>query len=99
MNEITAKELAEKRKKGEKLNIIDVREDEEVALGKIPGARHIPLGEIPNHLNEFNKEEHYYIVCRSGGRSARACDFLADYHFNTTNVSGGMLAWEDEVEK
>ncbi|GAA0287308.1 rhodanese-related sulfurtransferase [Gracilibacillus halotolerans] len=98
MKEITAKELEQKIDAGEEVNIIDVREDEEVAGGKIPGAKHIPLGQIPDRLDEINKNEHYYIVCRSGGRSGRACDYLQEKGYDTTNMVGGMLDWEGEVE-
>lgn len=98
MKEITAKDLAKKLKNGEKVSIIDVREDEEVAQGKIPGARHISLGEIPEKLNEINKDQHHYMVCRSGGRSGKACAILKEQGYNVTNVAGGMLDWEDEVE-
>ncbi|MEN2768423.1 rhodanese-like domain-containing protein [Ornithinibacillus xuwenensis] len=98
MKEITVTELATKLKNGDKINIIDVREDEEVAMGKIPGARHIPLGEIADRLDDFDKTQHYYMVCRSGGRSGRACEFLTENGFDVTNMVGGMLAWEDDVE-
>ncbi|MFS0672600.1 MULTISPECIES: rhodanese-like domain-containing protein [Ornithinibacillus] len=98
MKEITAKELEQKLVSGEKLNIIDVREDVEVATGKIPGAKHIPLGHISDRLEEFDKNEHYYMVCRSGGRSGNACQFLTQNSFNVTNMLGGMLAWEGELE-
>ncbi|MFC5734131.1 rhodanese-like domain-containing protein [Cytobacillus gottheilii] len=98
MKEITAKELEQKQNTREKLNIVDVREDEEVAMGKIPGAKHIPLGQIPARLNELDKQEHYYIVCRSGGRSSNACQFLIQNGYNVTNMAGGMLDWEGEVE-
>jgi rhodanese-related sulfurtransferase len=99
MKQITTKELAQKIKNGEKVNIIDVREDDEVAAGKIPGARHIRLGDLPDQVNELDKKEHYYIACRSGGRSSMACDLLTNQGFDVTNMTGGMLAWEDEVEK
>ncbi len=98
MKEITAKELEQKLESGEKLHIIDVREDFEVAMGKIPGAKHIPLGQIPERLEELDKEEHYYMVCRSGGRSSNACQFLIQSGYNVTNMVGGMLDWEGEVE-
>lgn len=98
MKEITAKELAKKIKAGEKLNIIDVREDEEVAQGIIPGAMHIPLGKIPERLDEIDKDKHHYMVCRSGGRSGNACAFLIDKGFKVTNMQGGMLDWVDDVE-
>lgn len=97
MNEIEAKELEQKLASGEKLNIIDVREDVEVAAGKIPGAKHIPLGQIPERLAELDKSEHYYMVCRSGGRSGNACQFLTLNGYRVTNVVGGMLDWEGEM--
>ncbi|GFZ75925.1 hypothetical protein GCM10010978_16930 [Compostibacillus humi] len=98
MKEITAKELKQKYAAGEKLNIIDVREDEEVAMGKIPGAKHIPLGQIPERMKELDRNKQYYIVCRSGGRSGNACRFLHHEGYDVTNVAGGMLEWEGETE-
>ncbi|MGP4042009.1 rhodanese-like domain-containing protein [Gracilibacillus sp. D59] len=98
MKEVQATELATKLKNGEKLNIIDVREDDEVAQGIIPGAKHIRLGEIPNRIEEFNKDEHYYMVCRSGARSGRATEYLEANGIEATNMEGGMLAWEDETD-
>jgi rhodanese-related sulfurtransferase len=98
MREITAKELEQKLVAGEKLNIVDVREDEEVAMGKIPGAKHIPLGQVPDRVEELDKEEHYYMVCRSGGRSGNACQFLIQHGFHVTNMVGGMLEWEGDME-
>ncbi|MFD2759655.1 rhodanese-like domain-containing protein [Lentibacillus juripiscarius] len=99
MKQIAMKELVEKVKSKENLHIIDVREDDEVAQGKIPGAKHIPLGEIPERLNEIDKSNHYYMVCRSGGRSGKASEFLENQGFDVTNVDGGMLAWTEDVEK
>ncbi|MFD1040226.1 rhodanese-like domain-containing protein [Virgibacillus byunsanensis] len=99
MKEITAKDLASKLKDSENVSIIDVREDEEVAQGKIPGAKHIPLGQIPERLNEIDKEKHHFMVCRSGGRSGNACSFLSEQGYDVTNMAGGMLDWEDKVEK
>ena len=99
MKEITAKELAKKLKDGEKVSIIDVREDDEVAQGKIPGARHIPLGQITERLDEIDKGQHHFMVCRSGGRSGKAGAILKEQGYDVTNVAGGMLDWEDKVEK
>lgn len=99
MKEITAKELMDKVNAGENIDIVDVREDEEVTQGKIPSARHIPLGELPDRLDEFDKDEHHYMICRSGGRSSKACNFLIEQGYDVTNMAGGMLAWKGEVEK
>ncbi|GIO22288.1 MULTISPECIES: rhodanese-like domain-containing protein [Bacillaceae] len=98
MKSISAVELHEKIKNGENVHIIDVREDVEVAEGKIPEAKHIPLGDIPNSLDKIDKNKHYYMVCRSGGRSSRACEFLINQGYNVTNMTGGMLAWVGEIE-
>ncbi|WP_156289467.1 rhodanese-like domain-containing protein [Oceanobacillus salinisoli] len=98
MKEITAKELEQKLTSGEKLNIIDVREDVEVGTGKIPGVKHIPLGQLPERLEELDKNEHYHMVCRSGARSGNACQFLNQNGYQVTNMVGGMLDWEGELE-
>src|SRR5690606_235553 len=98
MNSISAVDLQEKIKNGEKVHIIDVRENVEVAEGKIPEAKHIPLGDIPDSLEKLDKDKHYYMVCRSGGRSSSACEFLSNQGYNVTNMTGGMLAWQGEIE-
>lgn len=75
------------------LNIIDVRENDEVAQGMIPTATHIPLGEIPNRIHELDSNKEYVLVCRSGKRSEKACAILASNQFAVVNMSGGMLSW------
>ena len=97
MKEITAKELEQKLANGETLNILDVREVDEVAEVKIPGIMHIPLGLVEFRMNELSKSEPYYVVCRSGGRSGRATQFLESQGYDVTNMMGGMLAWEGET--
>jgi rhodanese-related sulfurtransferase len=98
IKEITAEELKKKLESGEKLNLVDVREDEEVALGMIPGAKHIKMGDIPSRLDEFNKDEEYIFICRSGARSGNVCRYLQDLGYNVRNMVGGMLAWEGDIE-
>ncbi|MFP3886535.1 rhodanese-like domain-containing protein [Priestia filamentosa] len=98
MKEITAKDLEKKLQVGEKVNIIDVREIDEVAIGKIPGAKHIPLGELSNHINELDKNEHYYMVCKKGIRSGSAGEQLEQMGYNATNVVDGMVGWKGDVE-
>ncbi|MDS9473191.1 rhodanese-like domain-containing protein [Sporosarcina pasteurii] len=99
MKEISTKEVLEKLNNGEKLNMIDVREADEVAHGMVPGAKHIPLGDIPNRLDEIDKDHQYVMICRSGGRSGNACNFLSEQGYDVMNMTGGMLDWEGEVEK
>lgn len=93
-------DVQERLARGEKLNIIDVREPEEVATGMIPGAKHIRLGEIPHRKAEIDPNVETIMVCRSGNRSGQACDFLMNqgYH-NVKNMMGGMLGWKGPVQK
>jgi rhodanese-related sulfurtransferase len=98
MKRITAREVDQKLQNGEQLNIIDVRETHEVSMGKIPTAINIPLGLVEFKMPDLDKKLDYIIVCHSGGRSSRATMFLESYGFNVSNMDGGMLAWEGEVE-
>lgn len=99
MKTIDSKTVQEKLAKGEDLNLIDVREVEEVQEGKIPGAVNIPLGLIEFRENELDKNKEYIMVCRSGGRSGQATQFLQSKGYDVTNMEGGMLGWEGPVEK
>ncbi len=86
-------------KNGQKINIIDVREDSEVAQGMIQGAIHIPLGQLPDRISELDKNKEYAIVCRSGGRSLNACMYLDNMGFSVQNIVGGMLSWKGNTIK
>ncbi|WP_409289915.1 rhodanese-like domain-containing protein [Peribacillus sp. SCS-37] len=93
---ITTDELQEKIEKDEHLLLVDVREDEEVETGMIPGAIHIKMGDIPEKLDAFDKDKEYIFICRSGGRSARVCSYLQDQGYQPVNMEGGMLDWKGE---
>ena len=98
MKEISAKEVQQALEEGQALNLIDVREVDEVESGHIPGIIHIPLGLLEFRMYELIKNEPYVIVCRSGGRSGSATQFLESQGFDVSNMVGGMLAWEGEVK-
>ncbi|MFD3261443.1 rhodanese-like domain-containing protein [Paenibacillus lentus] len=95
--EITPPELSERLKKGEKIMMLDVREPDEWAAGHVRGAKHIPLGQVLERLNELNADEELVVICRSGNRSGLACELLQEKGFNVVNMTGGLLAWEDEL--
>ncbi len=97
MKSISTNELQEQLKENKKLHMIDVREADEVAAGMIPGAVHIPLGDIPNRINDLDQSNAYILICRSGGRSGQATEFLAQQGFDVTNMTGGMLDWTGET--
>lgn len=98
MKEITPSEVEHQLSNGKVLNIIDVRETEEVAEGKIPGAVNIPLGLVEYRKQDLDKSKEYIMVCRSGGRSGRATEYLSSQGYNVINMTGGMLAWEGKTE-
>ena len=79
--------------------VIDVREAEEVAEGRVPGSLHIPLGELDQHLDELDRTKRYMMVCRSGGRSGKATEYLESQGFDASNMEGGMLDWTGQTEK
>jgi rhodanese-related sulfurtransferase len=95
--DITIEELKERIDKGEQLNLIDVREEYEFDEFNI-GATLIPLGELPDRLEEIEawKDQEILIHCRSGARSGRAKEYLtSEGYTNVRNVLGGMLAWQE----
>lgn len=98
MKSITTTELQEKIEAGEAVNLIDVREVAELEAGHIPGVTNIPLGLLEFRMHELDKNERYYMICRSGGRSGQATMFLESQGFNVTNMTGGMLEWVGEVK-
>ncbi len=75
------------------VQFLDVREDDEVATGTIPGAKHIPLGILGGRLLELDRSRPIIAVCRSGNRSAKATQLLEAAGFRVDNMSGGMMAW------
>lgn len=96
MDTIQPSEIKTRLAQGEKLVLIDVREDEEVAEGMIQGAIHIPLGQLPDRLDEIPQAEEVILVCRSGNRSGRALGYLeANGYKGLKNMTGGMMEWED----
>lgn len=93
MLEISSKAFIEKLQQ-EPLNIIDIREDFEVQMGMLEGAVHIPMNTIPEHLNELDDDETYYIVCAHGVRSEHVTYYLTEQQYKAVNVQGGMAEIE-----
>ncbi|GAA1348531.1 rhodanese-like domain-containing protein [Arthrobacter roseus] len=93
MSEITTKETDERRNSA---IIVDVREDVETAAGMIPGAVHIPLGQLGDRTGELDAGRPVITVCASGGRSARAAADLLVAGFRADTMAGGMTAWTAE---
>ena len=98
MKQISTTEVKQLLESGKSLNLIDVREVDEVKEGKIPGVINIPLGLLEARMHELDKSKEYIMVCRSGGRSGRATQFLESWGYQVINMSGGMLEWDGETE-
>lgn len=73
--------------------LIDVREFDEYTSGHVPGAENWPLSELPDTFVSLGTDEGILLICKSGGRSSRACDFLSDHGHSVLNVAGGTMAW------
>ncbi|MFC9519217.1 rhodanese-like domain-containing protein [Nocardiaceae bacterium NPDC056970] len=74
--------------------LLDVREDDEWSLGHAPGAQHIPVVDLPARMDEIDIDAEVYVVCRQGGRSIVAVEFLNSVGFDAYHVDGGMVAWQ-----
>ncbi|GGA72104.1 rhodanese-like domain-containing protein [Ornithinibacillus halotolerans] len=95
--QITPEEVAKRIQNSEEMTVIDVRESSEVATGKIPGAKHIPLGQLALRKGELDKNKTYIITCQSGNRSKAACGILEALGYKVVDMIGGMNNWSRET--
>ena len=99
-NDITPQELSQRLTNGEELVLIDVREPYEWEAGHLDAATHIPLAQVPQRLADIPKDKEVVMICRSGGRSGRAQEYLMQQHGYTRvkNLIGGMQGWARDVD-
>tara|TARA_R110002126_G_scaffold4409_42_gene23351 strand:- start:39664 stop:39987 length:324 start_codon:yes stop_codon:yes gene_type:complete len=99
LGSITPAQLAERIAAGEDLVLLDVREDDEFALGHLEGSVHVKLGELMSRVNELDPDATTVCICHHGIRSARAASWLATQEFESLlNLSGGVDRWANEVD-
>jgi rhodanese-related sulfurtransferase len=79
---------------GAAVQLIDVRETGEYQTGRIAGAHHIPLAQLPAAAAELDRERPIVFYCRTGSRSAMATEAFRGAGFDAHNMAGGLLAWE-----
>lgn len=79
----------------EQLSLVDVREVEEFQTLHLEGAQNLPLSQLADIYDQLDKDLLHYVICKSGIRSARACQFLAEKGYDVINVEGGMTAFEN----
>lgn len=79
--------------------LVDVREDYELDISKLEGVKHIPMNQLPERMNELDRDGDIVIVCRSGARSGRATMFLLGQGFRSVrNLATGMNGWAATVD-
>ncbi len=97
---LSATELEQQLREGAgTTTLIDVREEYEFSAGHLEGSVHIPLGELPERIAEIAPHSAPVFICRSGGRSLRACELALQAGIaSPANLDGGLLAWAAQVD-
>jgi molybdopterin/thiamine biosynthesis adenylyltransferase/rhodanese-related sulfurtransferase/molybdopterin converting factor small subunit len=98
--QITAKELDAWIKRGDDIQIIDVREPHEFEIARIPGTKLIPLKQVVSRASEIDPSRTAVLHCKGGVRSAQAIKALRESGFKGAliNLQGGILAWSNDVD-
>lgn len=89
--EVDVDSLAELLEAG--ASLLDVRQLDEWEEARVPGAPLVPLDQLVDRLADVPAEGTLYVICRSGGRSMQACEYLRSQGIEAVNVAGGTLAW------
>jgi rhodanese-related sulfurtransferase len=76
--------------------LVDVRADHEWEAGRIAGATHVPLPQLPERLGEIDKDRPVVVYCRGGNRSSMATAALADVGYDAVKLSEGIVGWSEE---
>jgi rhodanese-related sulfurtransferase len=76
--------------------LVDVRADHEWEAGRIAGATHVPLPDLPQRLGEIDKEQPVVVYCRGGNRSSMAASALAEAGFEAVKMSEGIVGWDKD---
>lgn len=97
--QLTVHDLKRIRENDEPHFLVDVRKPEERDIASI-GGHLIPLDQLASRVGEIeeHRDEKIIVYCRSGGRSARAVDFLRSMGLDAHNLAGGILAWSREID-
>jgi rhodanese-related sulfurtransferase len=99
MNEITPQELKQRLDAGSGPVLVDVRQDWETKLCRLPNAVHIPIEEIELRTEELNRDDEIVVYCHQGVRSAAVAEYLRGLGFsNVRNLMGGLDYWARAVD-
>ncbi len=98
-NEISVQSLEEKINNKDNFLLIDVREKHELEICKISESVHIPMSEIPENISSINASNDIIVMCKSGIRSHKVCEFLREQGFsNVYNLEGGIIKWALDID-
>ena len=101
MSDLTQQQWADQLANDNNATILDVRTQDEVNQGVIPGAIHIDIYKGQGFIYEvdaLDKSKNYYVYCKAGGRSRQACNIMNQLGFEKTyNLMGGIIEWEGEI--
>jgi rhodanese-related sulfurtransferase len=89
-------EEARERVDGGGVELIDVREDHEWEAGRIPGAEHVAINDLPAQAAELGHDQPLIVYCRTGNRSGLAADALRSAGFDVSVLDGGITAWSEQ---
>ena len=95
---MTVTELKAWRDSGETHLLLDVREPSELEICAIEGSTRIPMGQVLDHLTALRKDQPIVVHCKMGGRSGQVAAKLRSLGYDARNLTGGILAWIDQVE-
>ena len=99
LEQILPADLKQRLDRGDAIVVLDVREPDELALARLPGAVHIPMGDIPARLHELDPDREIVVMCHHGTRSAHVASFLLQRDFSRVlNLDGGIDAWSLTVD-
>ena len=99
MKEVTIEKFHDIVKQKDDLHILDVRPKDLYDEGHVPGAVHMPLSKLEDHLAELDKNAHYYTICHDGVGSKKAAEILTNNGYQVTNVEKGVPDYPGKLEK
>ena len=97
--EISIEELDRLRREGGAHTLLDIREPHELQISALSGSLDIPMGSVPERLDELPKEGTIAVLCRTGNRSMKVTMWLRQQGYEgATNVGGGINAWAERID-
>ena len=94
ISEISVTDLSRRIAEPDAPVVLDVREPQEIAVARFPGAVEIPMQSVPSRMGELDRNAEIFVLCHHGMRSAHVADYLAEQGFTRVgNVTGGIDAW------